>query len=305
MNRWFLVAVVALAPGVAFAQNTSEATRLFTEARALLEQGKTKEACARFEASLKAGAGTGTMLYLGDCYEKIGRPASAYAMYQGAEGMARANQDPREATAHELAQKLAPRVSTLTLRFAKARERGFELRRDDELLAQGDLDGPIYVDPGHHKLEARAIGKVPWTHEIDVGAEKSTLVVDVPPLRDVPPVVVTKSSSAQRVVGVAVAGVALVGVGIGSYFGVTAIDLEKSTEGQPTSSPTYCSDQNVCHEQGKANRDTARAYALAADISIGVGVAGIIAGAILFFTAPKSRVTPVVRSGAAGLAIQF
>jgi hypothetical protein len=270
------------------AQNVSEAMRLFTEARELMKSGNVTEACARFEASLKAGAGTGTMLYLGDCYEKIGRPASAYAMYRGAEGLARANQDEREKIAHDLAAKLEPSIAWLTLHFVHERPRGYELRRDGVVLGASDLDASMPIDPGEHGFEARAIGKVPWTGKLTVPSGQARLTLDVPDLRDVPPPparVITRASNAQRVVGGLVAGLGLAAIGVGTFFGIEALDKNDQSNSSGCDATT-----NICtNARAMDLRSTAVDYARVADITLGVGVAAIVGGVIVFLAAPRSR----------------
>src|SRR5262245_50605894 len=49
--------------------------------RKLLKEGKTKEACAEFEASKRAQGSMEGRLELARCYEALGRTASAYTEY--------------------------------------------------------------------------------------------------------------------------------------------------------------------------------------------------------------------------------
>lgn len=272
------------------AQNEAEATRLFAEGQSLMSAQKYEDACAKFEGSLKAGAGTGTMLYLGSCYEKTARPSSAYSMYRGAEALAHARNDARESTAHELAEAIAPRVSWLTLKFVAARPSGYELRRDGSLLDERELDAPIPVDPGPHLIEARAPDRMPWkaTFRVDDGA--STTKLDVPDLKVAPrpgPVVITRTSGrAQRIVGGVLAGIGVVGLGVGSALGVVVLNDQAATT--MPGNPAYCDDAaHTCLDGGRLRSD-ALGLSHVVDVTMAVGVAAVIGGAIVYFTAPKN-----------------
>src|SRR6187549_3979092 len=49
----------------------------FNEGRKLMEGGRPKEACPKFESSQRLDPALGTLLNLADCYERIGLLASA------------------------------------------------------------------------------------------------------------------------------------------------------------------------------------------------------------------------------------
>jgi serine/threonine-protein kinase len=291
MKRVACVLAIVVAAPLAWAQNAPEATRLFAEGQALVQAGQYEAACAKFEGSLKAGAGVGTMLYLGDCYEHVSRPSSAFAMYQGAAALAQAHQDEREATARELASKIRPRVSWVTLRFAAARPRGYEMRRDGTLIANAELDSPIPADPGPHMLEARAFDKIAWRGTFRVDGEATTVRVDVPDLVAVAPVVITRTSSGktQRTLGLVFGGIGLAAIGVGAGLGIYALAEDARTK-NPNDPDNYCNDASrTCATQGAALRQDAMNIAHGVDVTLAVGIAAVLGGFILFFTAPKNR----------------
>ena len=93
---------------------TSEA--LFSDGRRLMSQGNYREACPKFEASLKLDPGVGAMLNLADCYEKNGQTASAWAEFREAISAARAaGSKDREDLARQRASALEPKLSRLTI----------------------------------------------------------------------------------------------------------------------------------------------------------------------------------------------
>jgi hypothetical protein len=276
---------------LAHAQAEAETTRLFAEGQTLMNEGHLREACVKFEGSLKAGGGIGTMLYLGSCYERTGRASSAYAMYSGAASLAHQRKDSREPTAVDLAEKIRPRVSWLVLHFAKPREPSFELRQDQSLVGDAELDKPIPADPGEHVLEARAPGKTMWTSSFKIDGEGLTANVSVPELADAPkpkPIVVTKTSgTTQRVIGGAIAGVGLASIIVGSVFG--AIVVSRQNETTTPGNPHYCDDnaKPMTCVDGTSFRQDTLTLAHVTDVTIAVGAAAIIGGAIVFLVAPK------------------
>ncbi|MFM2417004.1 MAG: hypothetical protein RL385_1727, partial [Pseudomonadota bacterium] len=66
------------------AADKAAAEALFDRGLQLLRDGKVSEACSALEESESIEPGIGTMLYLADCYERLGRTASAWALFREA-----------------------------------------------------------------------------------------------------------------------------------------------------------------------------------------------------------------------------
>jgi hypothetical protein len=143
------IAAVAAAGGVASAQPANKADALFDEGRALLEQGKYKEACAAFEASLAEADAIGTRLNLALCEEKRGRIYTAVLKFEDTAARAeRSGQLDSAKVAREHATALRPRVPTLVITFAeRAPGEKVVIRRQGLADRQIDTSGPIEVDP--------------------------------------------------------------------------------------------------------------------------------------------------------------
>src|SRR5262249_37858228 len=98
-----------------------------------------------------------------------------------------------------------------------------EIRRDGKPVDRGLWGTAVPVDPGEHRIEARAPGKQAWRRTVVVAAAPETTTVPMPGLADEPPapertapfVPIPRSPSRSIVPGVALAGVAAAGIGAG------------------------------------------------------------------------------------------
>src|ERR1700722_11823966 len=147
-----LVVASAAIAGGARAQETAAAETLFNDGRALLAQGRYAEACAKLTESERLDAAVGTLLNLGDCYEKMGRIATAWAVFRQAAGMALTGKQPaRQKIADGRVAALEPKIPKLALVVTHPTP-GLEVRRDGTLLgaAEWSASSPsaLAMDPG-------------------------------------------------------------------------------------------------------------------------------------------------------------
>jgi hypothetical protein len=90
-------------------------------------------------------------------------------------------------------------------------------------------------------------------------------------------------------VGWVILGTGVAALGVGSYFGVTALSTQSKVEKEcPT--PKTCSSR--CDELGR----DAQAAAWASNIGIGVGIVGVVLGGYLLLTAPASARSDTARA---------
>lgn len=143
-----------------------------------------QEACPRFEASLNLVYGVGTMFNLADCWEQVGRTASALLMFRRVAATAKTNgEDERARVATARAAALEPRVPKLRINVASAGD--IEIKRNGERVPDADLQSPAFVDPGKHKVLASSPGKRPWSSELIIARDTVLVTVTVPPLEEV------------------------------------------------------------------------------------------------------------------------
>jgi hypothetical protein len=157
------------------------AQALFVDGKGLSAAGQYKEACAKFEQSLRLDPAAGTRINLADCYEKRGRLASAWVAFHDAVVEAQHSHRPDWAEqAMRRASALERRVPRLTILLDDPAP-GVQLVRDDAVLPPSTLGAPVPTDPGDHVISATAPGRQPWTTRIVVD-EGSQVLLHVPPL---------------------------------------------------------------------------------------------------------------------------
>lgn len=319
-----LLMCLAFLPTSALAQDRDAmAEALYNSALALMEEGKDAEACPKLEQSQKLDPAVGTLLYLGLCYERIGKTASAWAAYRSAsEASRKANQPERRKIALERAEKIEPLLSTVTLQLPGGGPAGLSIVFDEAPLGVASLGVPIPVDPGSHTLEVGAPGHESRTIEISIGAGGEKKLVTIEPLdastaASVPPPVApadgpdgapaerdeVSSSSSQKIIGVVVGGVGLVGLAAGSYFAIHSGNKQDDAKADCANYP------NDCNDTGIAANDEAKDAARNANIAFILGGAALVGGIVLYATAPAEpsgasyRLTPAVGSKSGGLVL--
>jgi hypothetical protein len=305
LSALFVVALTS--PAAAQSSSSTAAQALFDQARILLEAGQVAEACPKFEESQRLDPGSGTLLNLATCYEKSGRLASAWTTYLEAASASKASgNSEREGVAREQAAALAPRLSFLIVKVGEAARgvRGLQITRDGESVGPAQWDLPVPADSGDHTVVATATGYKSWKASATVKGEGQKTVVTVPVLERDPNAAVVESPSPdaasthlsadpwpQRRLAIIAAGVGVVGLGVATGFGFSA----KSTY---EDSKSHCSETNVCNDTGLDLRDNAFGKATIATVAFGIGLAGLVGGAALWFTAPTDREQPVPKPSA-------
>lgn len=250
----------------------------YEQGKTLLDAGKTAEACVAFEKAKALDQSTINLrLRLADCYEKLGRTATAHAELLAVASLAATARDPREATARDRARAMEPSLARLVIHLPPLSDaRGLEVRLAGNALARASFGKTEPIDPGSYKVEASAPGKKSWsaTYEVKAGARVDVTIpvlddLVVKPHDDSPPPAPRPDTgrTARRAAGIALAGLGAVGLGIGVGFGVKAIrDNDASNDG--------CNGNNVCSDPSFDLRQSARR---AGDVS----TAGFVAGAVL------------------------
>ena len=312
-------AVVCLHAADALAGETEAAAEaLFLEAKKLAAQKKYAEACPKFAESNRLDRGAGTLIHLGDCYEKNKQTASAWATYKEAASAAQAlGRKDWEKLASQRANALEPKLARLTINVDKAND-AVEVSRDGTSVSKASFGVPIPVDVGSHSVEATAAGHKPFKTSVTVSKDGENVEVSVPKLEAEPvareaapapkpaePAPVAPKTdgdgSGQRTVGFIVGGVGVAGLAVGAITGLLAM-------GKSSDAKASCANDGPCADRSAVDAsESARTLGLVSTIGFIAGGVALAAGAALVFTAPKegdagvksasaaSRSRPVVR----------
>ncbi len=185
-----LVAALSVASGAARAQSLGDkalAETLFQQGRDLFDAGKTDEACLLFEQSQRLEEKLGTLLNLAVCHEKQGRTATAWAEFTEAAAIAdKRGEAQRAEFARERVKALAGKLSHVVVSLAEDAP-GLVVSIDGSALSVHGV--PLPLDPGTHKVEARATGRRVWATQVEVppGPSKTTVQVPALALEESPP----------------------------------------------------------------------------------------------------------------------
>lgn len=311
IQQILVISTVALAANLtpswswAGVQEQAAAEALFQEARQLMKNGEYAAACPKLVDSNRLDTAVGTLLYLGECYEKSGKTASAWtAFLAAAESAHKAGQMDRARVASERANSLVNKLSKISISVSKtARVPGLEIHRDELEVSEVTWGVAVPLDAGEHVIVATAPGKKDWSHAVHIDAGDSPILVEIPVLENVAvqkqPLPVVKADvpkapvadalagqgrgRSQRTVAYAVGAVGVVGWLVGAVAGVKAKSEQKRSETQClTSAPTYC------NQQGVDLLHSGRSYATVANVGFIAGALGVVGGALLYFTAPSA-----------------
>lgn len=290
------------------------AEALFDEGRRLMVEGKFGPACEKLEESQRVDAAIGTLLYLAECYEKSGRPASAWATFREASSAARAaGQLERARIGQERATRLEPSLVKLTINVPPedAAIAGFTVKRSNESVPQALWGAAVPVDPGEYAVEATAPGYDTFSRHVTVA--KDSIAVDIGPLHPVPvtsappaapiapattpaaPVPYVQANgtapadvdtgngglSGGQIAGIAIASAGVVSLAVGTVFGVNAISKNDDAK-------KHCPRGNVCDDPaGVTLTNDAKDAAVVANITVGLGAAAVVGGGLMYFLMPR------------------
>jgi len=322
----------ALSTIPALAGDPAAAEALFEEGVSLYDAGNLVGACEKFEASESMDVAVGTLLRLGDCYERTGRLASAWARFREAASLSRVqDMKERERIATIRANALSGRMARLVVVGPSQVPPGFRVEFNGLAVPATSFGSALPVDAGAVLVSAAAPGFIEFQRRLVVPAVDGALVKvvipnlepqaphDTPPARtiavpiapvrrtppaaDHDPVKTQDSGYPARVTGVTLSAVG--GLGL-----VTAGVLAVYAKRRDTTSLKHCDDGGQsCTARGLELRREAIRLANAATISVAVGGGLLAAGIVIYWVAPKPetpervglQVWPEVGLGALGL----
>jgi hypothetical protein len=298
------------------ASDKATAEALFDQGVRLMKQNSFAEACPKLEESDRIDPAVGTLLYLGECYERIGKTASAWATFREAASLAtNSSQADRARVAAARAQDLEAKLSRLSIEVAPevATIPGVVVTRGTQRIEPSLYGTPLPVDPGEYKIEVTAPGYEAWRTPIKVEPGGASASVRVPALvkssepvsaSPVPavtptsradaaqpaqplPVRASEGLSTQETLGLVVGVVGVAGLGVGSYFGIRALKKNNDAE-------AHCPNSGLCNDQDGVNlTEDAKKLAVFSNIAFAAGGLLFGTGAVLYLTGGSSQADSV------------
>jgi hypothetical protein len=298
---FLLVGLLVAGPSLGQSSDSALAEALFKDARALMNAGKLDEACPKFAESQRLVPKLGTLLNLATCHDKQGKTGSAWDEYTQAVTLAKqAGEADRVTYARRELERIESRLSKLVIRVPRPVE-GLEVTVDGRVIGRAAWGTPIPLDPGDHQIEAKAPGHEPWQKGVTMPKGPADVPVEIPalsaaeaaptaapsdepppPPKSTPPAPPastdeeTDAASAQSTAGWVLGAVGIVGIGVGTGFGInTFLDQGASDD--------HCTD-TLCDQEGVDLRASAKTSAVISDVAFAVGAAALLTGIILLAT---------------------
>jgi len=299
--------IVALLHGSAFAdpERAAAAIALFDEGRALVARGEFQQACEKFEAArtYSPTPWVGIALNLADCYEHLGRTASAWVLFREVADLAARNGDARAAYASDRAGKLEGRLAFITI--AESSSSGLRISLDGRDLPPGTTSTPLPIDPGPHIVVAEADGFERWSTSIE-GRAGATVAIVVPvlaradprrPVSATPRSIEEDGPRTRGGLALAVGGAGIVALAASLVMGRKAMSLrDRALDG-------HCTATFRCDGEGTRLVELAQDRGIASTVTAVVGVGAVLGAVVIYKTSPRTRaLVPLAGPSVAGLA---
>jgi hypothetical protein len=287
---------ISVTAGSARAESASAAAEaLFNEGKRLFAEGKAVEACRKFEDSNRIEPGLGTRFNLAQCLERTGRTASAYTAYLDIATDAHARgQAPRAKLARDRAAAIEHKLIRMTLDVRGSDVQGLTIKRDGVTIERLQWGAALPIDAGGHTLEAFANGHNGWKAFMEITPDKTAWTVVIPELEAKPlvrsaspdgvlprPESGTDGIGSGRTVALLIGGVGVVGLGVGTFFGLRA--MSKKDE-----AVEHCRGE-ACDPRGVTLRSEAVKSGDMSSLSFAAGGGLLLLGTTLWFLLPGAR----------------
>ncbi len=271
------------------AEELAAARQLFIDGMALEKAGDYSAALKKFETVAQVRMTPSVRYHLALCHEQLGPLVDALNGFELAAEEARAAGD----KFRDVAENAPPRADALRMRVGRVRVVVKGTLRTSVILIDGKKLSPALVgtaiplDPGEHVIEARRDGALVEAKKISVeagGRREVELTVNDPLVTPTPlptasgtaaPPLPSETPSRIPAYATAAAGAATL-IGAGVFWGLREATIATIRE--------TCSGGDLgCDPDIQPTEDLGRAYTTASGVLFGVGLAGLGAGAALWF----------------------
>lgn len=298
----------------AFAQADAKAD--FTAGQKLFDAGKQADALPRFRKAFAASNSPNARLMIARCLVALGKTAEAYEEMATTtrEATARAETDPkyartRDAAAAEMAL-LERRIGKLVVALAEPGAVAV-VTLDGAPLGAERLGVPVAVQPGTMTIEATHAGDKPVRREITIGAGETKTVAIA--FTSAAPVAATADAASDaasggggsqgggvRVAGFVVAGLGVAGMGAFLGAGLAAGSKFSTVESE-------CGNARCTDPKYGSVIDSGKTLQTIANVGLGVGIAGLVGGALMIaIGGPSKAPLPAgIEAGPTGARLRF
>lgn len=282
----------------------------------LAQAGKCDEAVAKLEHAEKLHHSAIVLSHLGECNVSLGKLVEGTEQLRKVlREPLPATPTPTLSKAYERAQSALdaakPRIGALTVSLGKPVPPDLRLSVDGRPVPATLIDTELPADPGEHTIEATAPGYlkasahvslsaadkktvslkldsdpnapavVPHTSEPEALAAAPTPASGVVPRSDLPtPAPAASPAPPSHAAAYVAWGMGVVGVGVGSAFGLIAIKDKHDIVARCGST--------TCTPDTGASLDSAKRSGNISTVAFGVGGVGLVLGAVLYFTVGTS-----------------
>jgi hypothetical protein len=264
--------------------------------------GRYDEACPKFAESQRLDAASGTLLNLAVCHEKQGKTASAWAEYNDVVAAARSEGNAeRQKIGLERIHELEPKLCHLqVVATGDSAKHDLAITIDGVRLGSSAWGMAIPLDPGTHDVAVSVSGTTPWSGRVTLAGEGVTSVITVVSQEPEAPRSaksgdasgMTSRDPMSRQLMYIFGGTGVVALGVGTFFGLKA---KSSWDDRNLHCPN-----GACDDQAVVASRSARRFALAADVSVGVGLVGV--GVAMYLAlAPGAKRTGITTNPAGRL----
>jgi hypothetical protein len=292
-----LALLLCALPARAAARDPAAAEELFSQGRAAMDRGDLAVACERFEESQQLDPAAGTLMNWAECLSRQGRPATARLKWREALDALAPGDDRRDAAQQRLAA-LDAVVPRLEIRLDASTPPGATVSRDGARVDPLTLGLPMPVDPGTHRVEVSASGRMRSEIVVTLAErERRTVTVGAGP-----PIVVApenrKDFGSEQHHGAPLGAWVAGGIGAaslltGATFGILAI-VEK---GNMQSDCRQVAGTLQCGQHGLDAAHRGQTYSTIANITVPIGLFGLGLGGYILWSSSREDASPRANRG--------
>ena len=301
----FLAAALVAAPG--FAQSAEPAApsvespektgalALLAEGLALTQEGDFALALDKFREAYAIYPSAKLLINIGTSLRALGRQAEAAASYE------RYLHDPDAAPerVRELTALIGEIDKLVAWADVRVSEAGSKLRVDGTVIACSGGEAHVRLDPGSHTFVAEKGELAPAIVTLVLGpGERRAIPLRLAPKKKV--MIEVRDGSVQRITGLALGGAGLAGIVAGAVLGGLAVASSSAAAGH-----CRADEPTICDGDGQRLGRRASQEATAATVALALGGAGLVAGAVVYFTAPHGDRRIDASLGLTGATLRF